>query len=110
MRIFRFTSAQGPRLGVEINGVGYDLTAAGPGFTDISSWLGLPDPVAAVHDAADGCRRFPVSAAVQLLPPVDVQEVWASGVTYLRSKVARMQESIAEADIYDRVYDAERPE
>lgn len=36
-------------------------------------------------------------------------EVWASGVTYQRSRQARMEES-AVADVYSRVYDAERPE
>ena len=45
-----------------------------------------------------------------LLPPVEpAQEVWASGVTYEMSREARMAES-AEADIYEKVYDAERPE
>jgi 2-dehydro-3-deoxy-D-arabinonate dehydratase len=45
-----------------------------------------------------------------LLPPVEpAQEVWASGVTYLISREARMFES-KEADIYAKVYDAERPE
>jgi 2-dehydro-3-deoxy-D-arabinonate dehydratase len=48
----------------------------------------------------------------QLLPPIDVQEVWAAGVTYVRSKVARMDESKdSGADVfYNKVYDAERPE
>jgi 2-dehydro-3-deoxy-D-arabinonate dehydratase len=45
-----------------------------------------------------------------LLPPVEpAHEVWASGVTYQISREARMFES-QEADIYDKVYDAERPE
>jgi 2-dehydro-3-deoxy-D-arabinonate dehydratase len=45
-----------------------------------------------------------------LLAPVDpMQEVWASGVTYVRSREARKVESKT-ADIYSRVYDAERPE
>ena len=49
-------------------------------------------------------------AAGSLLAPIeDSQEVWASGVTYLRSRDARKGESVA-ADIYQRVYDAERPE
>jgi 2-dehydro-3-deoxy-D-arabinonate dehydratase len=44
------------------------------------------------------------------LPPIEaMQEVWASGVTYLRSRDARKAES-AVADVYQRVYDAERPE
>jgi 2-dehydro-3-deoxy-D-arabinonate dehydratase len=47
-----------------------------------------------------------------LLAPVGSQEVWAAGVTYLRSKVARMEESKAAGggDFYDKVYDAARPE
>jgi 2-dehydro-3-deoxy-D-arabinonate dehydratase len=45
-----------------------------------------------------------------LLPPVEPShEVWASGVTYLRSREARELES-ADADAYERVYVAERPE
>jgi len=48
--------------------------------------------------------------SVSLLTPVERQEVWAAGVTYLRSKKARMEESISSANAYDRVYEAERPE
>ena len=46
------------------------------------------------------------------LAPLTSQEIWASGVTYLRSKKARMEESkdAGGGDFYDRVYDAERPE
>ncbi len=47
--------------------------------------------------------------AVELLAPVESQEVWAAGVTYLRSREARVEES-AVKDIYARVYEAERPE
>ena len=47
---------------------------------------------------------------VTLLCPIEVQEVWAAGVTYLRSKDARMEESDFSATAYDRVYDATRPE
>ena len=47
-----------------------------------------------------------------LLPPIGSQEVWAAGVTYLRSRDARMEESedTGAADCYQRVYEAERPE
>ncbi len=45
-----------------------------------------------------------------VLPPLESQEVWAAGVTYRRSREARMEESANEADVYDRVYLAERPE
>jgi 2-dehydro-3-deoxy-D-arabinonate dehydratase len=45
-----------------------------------------------------------------LLPPVETEhEVWASGVTYLQSREAREMES-ADADAYERVYVADRPE
>ncbi|RMG28526.1 MAG: 2-hydroxyhepta-2,4-diene-1,7-dioate isomerase [Bacteroidetes bacterium] len=49
---------------------------------------------------------------VHALPPVGRQEVWASGVTYFRSRVARMEEAEAAGggDFYDKVYEAERPE
>jgi 2-dehydro-3-deoxy-D-arabinonate dehydratase len=49
-------------------------------------------------------------AEVTLLAPIEQQEVWAAGVTYLRSKTARMEESNFSATAYDRVYVAERPE
>lgn len=45
-----------------------------------------------------------------ILAPIDDQPVWASGVTFERSRSARMAESGHSADIYDRVYDAARPE
>lgn len=47
-----------------------------------------------------------------LLPPIGNQEIWASGVTYYRSRDARMEESKAAGggDFYDRVYVADRPE
>lgn len=46
------------------------------------------------------------------LPPIQQQEVWASGVTYLKSREARMEESkdAGGGDFYARVYDADRPE
>ncbi len=47
-----------------------------------------------------------------ILPPVGNQELWACGVTYLRSKVGRQEESKSSggADFYEKVYEAERPE
>lgn len=56
-----------------------------------------------------GTRPVPLTS-VSLLPPLDQQEVWAAGVTYKRSQSARMEESEAAADCYDRVYKAARPE
>ena len=51
----------------------------------------------------------PISVA---LAPIVDQEIWAAGVTYFRSKTARMDESkdAGGGDFYDRVYDAQRPE
>src|SRR6266581_3004535 len=48
-------------------------------------------------------------AGVALKAPIGSQEVWAAGVTYVRSREARMQETHT-PDVYDRVYEAERPE
>lgn len=58
-------------------------------------------------------RGSPVNHAPEdLLPPIGSQEVWAAGVTYFRSRNARMEESKSAGggDFYDRVYHAERPE
>ncbi|WP_198674060.1 fumarylacetoacetate hydrolase family protein [Chitinophaga alhagiae] len=50
--------------------------------------------------------------ATGLQPPIATQEVWAAGVTYFRSRTARMEESedAGGATFYDKVYVAERPE
>jgi 2-dehydro-3-deoxy-D-arabinonate dehydratase len=58
-----------------------------------------------VEQAAAWCQR-------ESLAPIGSQEVWAAGVTYLRSRDARMEESkdSGGADFYDKVYVAERPE
>lgn len=47
-----------------------------------------------------------------VLAPIGTQEIWAAGVTYLKSRDARMEESQSSggSDLYDRVYAADRPE
>ncbi|MBY0230746.1 MAG: fumarylacetoacetate hydrolase family protein [Gemmataceae bacterium] len=52
------------------------------------------------------------ASEVTFLPPIDEQEVWAAGVTYVRSKVAREEESATSGGsrFYDMVYTAPRPE
>ncbi len=52
------------------------------------------------------------SCPEQVLAPIGLQEVWAAGVTYYRSRGARMEESkdAGGGNFYDRVYSAERPE
>jgi 2-dehydro-3-deoxy-D-arabinonate dehydratase len=51
-------------------------------------------------------------SSAQIQAPIGNQEVWAAGVTYYRSRSARMEESKSAGggDFYDRVYSAERPE
>jgi len=53
--------------------------------------------------------RPPAPGVAYMMAPIDQQEVWASGVTYLISRDAREEES-NRSNIYNRVYDAERPE
>jgi 2-dehydro-3-deoxy-D-arabinonate dehydratase len=72
------------------------------------------------HEDMAGCLRAVVDGeaptdefqGVELLAPIGSQEVWAAGVTYYRSRGARMEESkdAGGGDFYDRVYSAERPE
>src|SRR5215467_15746999 len=52
------------------------------------------------------------SPETDALAPIGRQEVWAAGVTYFRSRTARMEESKSAGggDFYDRVYAADRPE
>jgi len=60
---------------------------------------------------ADGKPQEPIDSS-SLEAPIEHQEVWASGVTYYRSRSARIEESkdAGGGDFYDRVYSAERPE
>ncbi len=69
----------------------------------------VPPSASAVGLAAD---QAAVWLKEEVLAPIGSQEVWAAGVTYLRSRDARMEESKASggADFYDKVYEAERPE
>jgi 2-dehydro-3-deoxy-D-arabinonate dehydratase len=62
--------------------------------------------------AADAGQEVDLSTGKGLLPPIGAQEVWAAGVTYLRSRTARMEESseAGGSSFYDRVYNAHRPE
>lgn len=85
-----------------------DLTPAG--ITQLQPLLESDDPVAKLSKVAK--KKLPRIALseVWLCAPVERQEVWAAGVTYLRSKTARMEESDFSATAYDKVYEAERPE
>jgi len=82
------------------------------------TWLRLDDEWDAVvnrDDLAGHLRRAGGAAASpdgRRLAPIGSQEVWAAGVTYFRSRAARMEESKASGggSFYDAVYSAERPE
>jgi 2-dehydro-3-deoxy-D-arabinonate dehydratase len=110
MKLCRFQRDDGDvRIGfVADDGTVRDLTAAG--MTRLGQILDRSDPGAAVAaldlDSLPSVRL----ADARLAAPVDEQEIWAAGVTYLRSKVARMEESDFSATAYDKVYDADRPE
>jgi 2-dehydro-3-deoxy-D-arabinonate dehydratase len=85
-----------------------DLTTAG--ITQLSALLESENPAAQLNLLAGKNLPRIALAGVKLLAPVERQEVWAAGVTYLRSKTARMEESDFSATAYDKVYAAERPE
>jgi 2-dehydro-3-deoxy-D-arabinonate dehydratase len=110
VQVCRFRGADGAvRIGaVTDGGAVADLTAAG--ITHLQPLLESDDPAALVREAA--ARPLPrvALADARLCAPVERQEVWAAGVTYLRSKTARMEESDFSASAYDRVYAAARPE
>jgi len=110
MNIFRFKNEHGDvRVGlVADDSAVLDLTPAG--ITRLHPLLEGEDPVANLNQIARASLPRLELSEVQLCAPVERQEVWAAGVTYLRSKTARMEESDFSATAYDRVYAAERPE
>ena len=94
MYLTRHATPHGPRWAVDgmflAEGMGLDML--------------LSLPVQAMSSMLLGGRSAQ-AAAGELLPPVEHgQEVWAAGVTYLRSREARMSESDT-ADLYEKVYD-----
>ena len=105
---FRPDSGAEPRIGAVIAGERIvDLTHVG--VSSLSDVLDRADPAAHLR-LLRGSEDGVAMSEVVLLPPVEHHEVWAAGVTYLRSKSARMEESDFSATAYDRVYDADRPE
>lgn len=110
MKLCRFQKpGHAPRIGaVADDSTVLDLSATG--LADMASVLEGENPVERVQQLTkSGPPRLALSE-VRLLAPVEQQEVWASGVTYLRSMSARMEESDFSASAYDRVYAAARPE
>ena len=109
MELVRFRGPDGPRVGVSAAGRVSELA----GVESMSELLAMPllELRALVEDAARTSGDGLPASQVELLAPVDGRtEVWASGVTYEVSREARMEESRHAATVYERVYDAERPE
>jgi 2-dehydro-3-deoxy-D-arabinonate dehydratase len=111
MKLCRFTTMSGGDVHVGLMTSGHTVIDLMPaGVRHMTSLIERPD----LRDELARLARpgLPEHALdrVRLLTPVESQEVWAAGVTYLRSKEARMEESEFSASAYDRVYDAVRPE
>ncbi len=85
------------------------LESTDPRTTTLQRLSEEPDPASVVRELARPDRAVALES-VRLLAPIDSQEVWAAGVTYIRSQAARMEESEAAADCYERVYRSPRPE
>ncbi len=99
MDISRFQTPTGPRWAVDGRMLSKEFS--------LGQLLELP-----AKEQADYARRLALAEPAQGVPlaPIEpMMEVWAAGVTYLRSRQAREAES-ASGDIYQRVYAAERPE
>ena len=111
MYICRYTIDKNSiRIGFVDNQQVYDITARFPSITAFLRWtIGRTDAGSALRKALHGTQPTAPLSSVTLLRPTDDQEIWAAGVTYERSRVAREEES-ANSGIYDRVYRAARPE
>lgn len=79
-------------------------------YQTLTEILESHDPAETVRFLIDPAATTLARGSVTFLPPIDEQEVWAAGVTYKRSRSARMEESVSSATVYDLVYKADRPE
>ena len=87
----------------------HPLDLSGGQYRTLADILDADNPNEAAALLSHGSNPIPLVDA-PLLPPIDQQEVWAAGVTYKRSRTARMEESATAASCYDRVYASPRPE
>jgi 2-dehydro-3-deoxy-D-arabinonate dehydratase len=110
MKLCRFlTSQQETHVGL-LTDENQVLDLSDAGVNHLTSLLEAENPLEQLRILSHQSQaRFFVNQ-IQRLSPVERQEVWAAGVTYLRSKKARMEESDFSANAYDRVYSAQRPE
>lgn len=114
MHLCRFSNSQGvARLGLVREGALYDISDRWPTLSAFLGWSGgrgdLAADLAGVLAGGAPVAQLGGVGDPALLKPTDDQEVWAAGVTYERSRIAREEES-AGSGIYDRVYSAARPE
>jgi len=110
MKLCRFlTSQREIRVGL-LTAEKHILDLSDAGVNNLTFLLEAENPLEQLEALSQqSLARFSLNQ-IQLLSPVERQEVWAAGVTYLRSKKARMEESNFSANSYDRVYSALRPE
>lgn len=93
---------------IETNGDHY----AAPTALTLDALFKTADPYALLRHALTVAPPTNAPSPTSLLAPIQTQEVWAAGVTYYRSRTARMAESKdgGGGTFYDRVYEADRPE
>jgi 2-dehydro-3-deoxy-D-arabinonate dehydratase len=109
MRLAKFRRAKGaPEVGVVEGDRVRPIDLTQTGTTSLAELLASADPASTASRGLTA-ESIPIGR-VNLWPPVDSQEIWAAGVTYLRSKKAREDESAGAARFYDLVYTAPRPE
>ena len=85
------------------------LNLSGGQYNCLADVLESDNPAEVTEFLADPGGRVSLGK-VLLLPPIDQQEVWAAGVTYRRSQVARVADSAVARTCYEQVYKAPRPE
>ena len=110
MKLAKFRRASGEEGVGQLDGDHlFSLDLSGRQYGSLSDILEADDPLEVADFLVNRHKVIPLRDAA-LLSPIDRQEVWAAGVTYLRSQSARMEESQAAASCYDRVYSSPRPE
>jgi len=111
MKLAKFLAPNGKvSLGVVEGEIVRPLSLDGGQYQTLTEILESNDPAETVRFMIDPAATTFARSSVTFLPPIDQQEVWAAGVTYKRSRSARMEESVSSATVYDLVYKAERPE
>ncbi len=109
MRLCKFATSSDPRPIVgEFTDTG--VRPIGPVGAALEDLLHAQNPAQLAKEWAENAGPLVSHADAIIFAPIDRQEVWGAGVTYLRSKVARQEESESGGSFYDLVYSAPRPE